>query len=196
MDATSVGKLAGRRNARAGQVGCGICRLERNPPQRDTSRYGLRVRSSFHPFIIHLSLFICRVRLEVEFYRCKTSSTILSGWTDREESGPMSTIIGTGSVLQKFGDTMMIGAAPCRLRTPRGECAALHSMALSPAHEKRRDRRRGGATAARPTRPIPGSAAGESLGIRRIHHAGQDYNLPRSTRTLIAHASRAGADGG
>ena len=108
----------------------------------------------------------------------------------------LSNIIGTGSVLQKFGDTMMIGAAPYRLRTPRGECAALHSMALSPAHEKRRDRRRAGATAAEPTRPVPGSAAGESLGIRRVHHAGQDYNLPRSTRTLIAHASRAGADGG
>src|ERR1022692_4319461 len=103
-------------------------------------------------------------------------------------------ITGTGALT--FGDTMMLSAAPCRIRTSGGKRAAMHSMALPPAHEKRCDHRRARTTTARPTWPVPGSAAGEPLGLRRVHHAGQDHNFPRSTRTLIAHASRAGADGG
>jgi hypothetical protein len=50
--------------------------------------------------------------------------------------------VGPGSVFQKFGDTMMMSAAPCRIRTPRRERAALHSIPLPPAHEKRCDRSR------------------------------------------------------
>src|ERR1019366_564086 len=87
--------------------------------------------------------------------------------------------VGTGSVLPEFGDTIMMSAAPCRVRTPGRERAALHSLALPPAHEKRCDRRRAATTAAQPTRPVPGSAAGESHGIRRVQHARQDYNFPR-----------------
>ncbi len=68
MDAASVGKLAGRRNAGAGQVGRAICGLERNSPERFASPHGLRTGHSFHAYIIHLSLFTCRVRLEVKFF--------------------------------------------------------------------------------------------------------------------------------
>ena len=82
-------------------------------------------------------------------------------------------------MLQEFGDTMMMSAAPCRIRTRGRERAALHPKALPPAHEKRCDRRRAGTTATRP-RPVPGSAAGESLGIRRVHHAGQDYKFSKA----------------
>ena len=53
-------------------------------------------------------------------------------------------MVGTSSVLQELGDTMMMSAAPCRIRTPGRERAALHSMAIPPAHEKRGDRRRAG----------------------------------------------------
>src|SRR5579872_2033116 len=61
MDATGVGKLAGRRNASSGEVGCTIGGLEWNSAQRDPSRFGLRVRDSFHAPIIHLSRSACRV---------------------------------------------------------------------------------------------------------------------------------------
>src|SRR6266853_14152 len=74
-------------------------------------------------------------------------------------------------VCWSLGDTLMVSAAPCRIRTSGRERAALHSMALSPAHEKCCDRRRARTTATRPARPVPGPAAGEPLGFRGVHDA-------------------------
>jgi hypothetical protein len=52
---------------------------------------------------------------------------------------------------------MMVSAARGRIRTLGRERAAVHSLALSPADEERCDRRRARTTAARHTRPLPGS---------------------------------------
>src|SRR6266446_10447417 len=98
MDAASVGKLAGRRNAGAGQVGRDICGLERNSPERFASPHGLRTGHSFHAYIIHLSLFTCRVRLEVKFLK-------LNHFSQSEAVRMVSVVlhaeVGAGSALEE-----------------------------------------------------------------------------------------------